>query len=887
MRRKGIGRFTLNLSFSEAAGVYIENVNRKLSGPQCLGYGSRTNVVRIALDSLVSQQRFIDWGYLEYEEAEAAVRVAVRDYIDRPAEILRWLEEEDLIRVQGGHGSAYVHFSYERVGDCVAAEHLLREVSQVPDVLRQLKSDEWISAVISSNRHAGIVEALSVLVSERFGVEIFELFDEADKVKAAEYFISSLSWRSPSEVADVTAEYVRDIILPNPGLLVALITKLIAVSMSPNNAFNACYLHRLLKEMDPAARDAVWFRALLRSGRIEQTIDWVWRNVGSIPESAIWPVELLLCWCLASSSRNIRDVATKALSCCLIAAPEKAEDLLGEFLACQDDYVVERLLASIYGAASHSQDASTWFVAAKKIYGFVYEGAETYPNVMIRNYSDCLADHISKLMDLDENAFPLSRSRGTSSWYPQEVSNEHIDAQLEETKQKYGENSEEAYNLWWLIHSMTTEYGRGTSAYGDFGRYVFGSRVHCWDNQFEIDQKLANLALWEILENRYVPELHCAFDREVGHYEQGRGRGFERITKKYQWIEMHRMIARLLDNYPPYREEVLYDDEYNVYQKKRSALFMEAFRAKGGGYPSGVDLGPELDASEHVVSLTKIPLSAEEVFNDLAYIRDIDPTYLFPDAESATEVEWLIAGSLSALSGDDSFDEMTLKPVLDEVYTEERFGRSFTPLYAIVTKKNVSERTSEVHLNSGACFIKAADLVGFLEKYQGKNGNDIMSQSVHSIYTHEFCSGFALDMEQEFRLHEMPEEEKQAIPATMEYLWEPVEDGSLDGETACLQQPCKDFVDCLGLVQNPSGTWKSESGETVRINESTEEGNQMLVDHAWLKRYLSERELLLCRGEYFEISSPDECQRVWLVSAGNESAERTASLLKKEQYEID
>ena len=163
---------------------------------------------------------------------------------------------------------------------------------------------------------------------------------------------------------------------------------------------------------------------------------------------------------------------------------------------------------------------------------------------------------------------------------------------------------------------MTTEYGRGTCAYGDFGRYVFGSQVGCWNSQFKNDQGLANLALKELLDNFYSARWHASFDnRGLRHLREDNNLGFERISKKYQWICMYRLIGRLVDNYPPYEEKS------NMTRNTSSTNAAEE-RVSGQHSQTAVTVlfsrnGRSWTPMISIVSIERRPLEADEMFCNL------------------------------------------------------------------------------------------------------------------------------------------------------------------------------------------------------------------------------------------------------------------------------
>ena len=97
--------------------------------------------------------------------------------------------------------------------------------------------------------------------------------------------------------------------------------------------------------------------------------------------------------------------------------------------------------------------------------------------------------------------------------------------------------------------------------YGDFGRYVFQSHLYGW----HLDpQKLSNLAVKWIMERYgYKEELFGKYDDMVGTGRMRNTSLGERVGKKYQWIALHEMMARLSDNYPLH--DSWYDDKVISY----------------------------------------------------------------------------------------------------------------------------------------------------------------------------------------------------------------------------------------------------------------------------------------------------------------------------------
>lgn len=128
-----------------------------------------------------------------------------------------------------------------------------------------------------------------------------------------------------------------------------------------------------------------------------------------------------------------------------------------------------------------------------------------------------------------------------SSFDYQPVSDEEIKSILDECGEY--KNSPGMCNM---LTSMFTEHST-IGLYGDFGRYTFQSALSNW----KIDaERLSNIAIKLIIDKYgYREDKHGTFDQKIG---SGRGRSTvpnERIGKKYQWLALHELLARVADNF--------------------------------------------------------------------------------------------------------------------------------------------------------------------------------------------------------------------------------------------------------------------------------------------------------------------------------------------------
>lgn len=193
---------------------------------------------------------------------------------------------------------------------------------------------------------------------------------------------------------------------------------------------------------------------------------------------------------------------------------------------------------------------------------------EVYPHVLLRDYARGVIEFtsfsgIELPFDIEDVRPPYKSS------FPQKImTNDEIDK-----KYKFDYDAKDFKKHYWsqnsILSSMTTEYGRGAGGYGDFGRYTFESALRSWDVN---TNQLSNLAIeWIFEKYGYDVEKHGEYDRNTNSYER-RASTIERIGKKYQWIALYEMVARVSDNFKKYErwsfekeKEVPYQGPWDPY----------------------------------------------------------------------------------------------------------------------------------------------------------------------------------------------------------------------------------------------------------------------------------------------------------------------------------
>lgn len=438
-----------------------------------------------------------------------------------------------------------IYLTYERFENVLQAKYLIDELKFDNKAL-----DEYVQA-LSPDKVGGLLEALAILLPESKSIELYEALPSIYNSKAVRNaVVSSLVWRD-ERTTDSHLDAYFDEFIDDNQFRDCLIRTILELGFNTGNYYNASYLHKRLAPMRLADRDAMWVPVLYRIyGRrdniIEEIIDWVWDESDEVnlDETSVELGATMLSWFLASTNRKLRDTATKALIQLLHNRMWVLKPLLEKFSKVDDSYIHERLYCVAFGCAVRSKSKEHLTGLCQYIYSSVFNvDGEVYPHILLRDYAREIIEYaisIGEKLDIDIDRI---RPPYHCSFDFEPVPDAEIKAVLEECG-----GYEHSPGLCSLLTSMFTEHSTIGFSYGDFGRYIFQSALSNW----KIDaERLSNVAIKIIIDKYgYQEKKHGAFDRIIG---SGRGRSTvpnERIGKKYQWMVLHELLARVADNFP-------------------------------------------------------------------------------------------------------------------------------------------------------------------------------------------------------------------------------------------------------------------------------------------------------------------------------------------------
>lgn len=459
--------------------------------------------------------------------------------------VLEWLVRSDLLIEDAPRYLATldaeisVRPSFERLGDFLIADALLEGMTPA-EIRAAFRSTGRLSSFVADAgtvaQNNGIISVLSLLVPERLalGTELVDLIDHGPvRNEILPIVVASFPLRDPATFSGSSIRLVGEL-LGCRGTAFAAMDAVISITWQ-ESVLDAFWLDVLLKEKPLAKRDAFWCGYLHtcheRHGPVRRLIDAAFetplpRLAASLAER--WSVALL--WFTAAADRRVKDLASRAATAVLRACPETTVSVIGRLMAMDDDAVRERVLLVAYGVALQTRNTSLLTDVCRWLYDRLQSDPHDFDNAVVRDHARCIAELADYLRALPEGCDVAAFRRPLGTEWPLDLpSDEDIARWTNEEK------------LPCLAYSCLDE---------DFFRYTM-SCLHGWEDAVaRID--MGRWVLREVVEGLAYSTSDCSrYDKHiVGKYGAGRSKPVwaERIGKKYQWIAMFRLAARLADH---------------------------------------------------------------------------------------------------------------------------------------------------------------------------------------------------------------------------------------------------------------------------------------------------------------------------------------------------
>ncbi|MDD2697209.1 MAG: hypothetical protein PHF17_00260 [Arcobacteraceae bacterium] len=466
-----------------------------------------------------------------------------------------------------------IYFAYERFEDNLKVKYLFDNYLDKENPKESFEKKS-LSTYFEGNNiffNRGVIDAMCIQLPERASFELIDVVEQNEEI--IDSFLNSLVWR---KVDSITPNVIDRIMknIDNEHFQEDIYKILFSTASNPQHPLNANLLFDYLSKFTMKDRD-VFLIPLLNSiymnyetNPIKRLIDWAWSDEDKsyISTDSILLTSIALSWLLISSNRQLRDYATKALISLLQNRVTVVLSLLKKFENITEPYIYERLFAVSLGVVIRLENYDHLKELGEYIYNTIFNKDEVYPHILLRDYAKNTIDYISYIgvtLDLDFNKImpPYNSEFPQISELPKK---EDID--------KYQDRGKD-YHQSRIISSMMTEYGYGQGGYGDFGRYVFESKLYDFECKKDA-QLISNYATKKIFEEYgYSGEFFNDAEKAISSMKRGYDRhnhSTERIGKKYQWIAFFDTLARVTDNFKMYdasswgdqKEEIQYQGPF-------------------------------------------------------------------------------------------------------------------------------------------------------------------------------------------------------------------------------------------------------------------------------------------------------------------------------------
>jgi hypothetical protein len=549
------------LGFSDVLGLLLEEKNKRIA--EVCRYDERDKKVSEAINALAKKMAKEKSRILSREVAQEVVN-QIFTVDDSNRSLFIQLEKEGLISLieQKSRPLAprqwFCRFTFERIADFLIALFFLEEIeSRQPNVtnLNSLPSIEQISDIIfpdlldeTISENKGLLEAFSVILPEKFNLELTDVIKNVDRYK---FLLPSISAGFQWRAIESFSEKTRDLVyqgLCNSNCSAAILDSLFGIAVVPNHPLNAELINDLLSQQNLTTRDPFWCGTLHEDFEERKgawrLIEWSLKaDLSSFSEetSRLWA--LFLSWCCAASDRRVRDRATKGLTRLFMSHPSVIKITLTRFFDVDDDYVLERVSLAAYSSILLIDDNDLLKDIANTIYNQIFDVGNIPENALIRDWLRLIIE-LAYDRNLLNETVNINKFRPPYNSKPIHIPSEEDIAYLIE---------QEAFKGNMKLDEFPGGFG-GT----DFARYVLEPRVISRYDIESVEINRKQIYGWFIKSvhdlgypgsNEKCYDYDCYLVSKYGGL-RGRPTWAERLGKKYYWILLHRLAGILGDHLP-------------------------------------------------------------------------------------------------------------------------------------------------------------------------------------------------------------------------------------------------------------------------------------------------------------------------------------------------
>ena len=399
-----------------------------------------------------------------------------------------------------------IYFAYERLGDYLIANYELDSFNNEEELklafLPEGRLGKYIADYYNSDR--GILEAFSVVLPERFSLELYEVYSwqfekyfslddskndydnhEIYQIKQqCEYinnlFLNSLKWRSIESISnDKITNYFQSKEFQFTADYDYFLNIIFELSCVENHPMNSDRLFRILSGSKMAERDSFLQKFILNySGNsddgnalsVKRLIEFAWQpNISNkINDETCRLAGQTLAWILSTTNTILRDKVTKALVNLLEQKPLILIEILKRFNKIDDLYILERLYAIAYGVTLRTNLDDNIATLAQYTYDAIFKKQKPPTHILLRDYARNIIEY-AIYKDLKIKIIPERIRPPYKSDIPKLPSAEDVKKyDIDHESKKFKKDPVKA-RLFCRPHFSTLHW--------DFGRYVVDTKI--------------------------------------------------------------------------------------------------------------------------------------------------------------------------------------------------------------------------------------------------------------------------------------------------------------------------------------------------------------------------------------------------------------------------
>ena len=441
-----------------------------------------------------------------------------------------------------------------------------------------------------------VLAMVASLYAIKFGEECTAIFDditdEYAKRRIVEEYLGTFAWRNSRMSLSQFVKYVSEQRVDTK----AVWNIFIQCATKEKSVFNAEGLSELLSRYKLNKRDSLWTTCINDLNEEDRIVSLAYyyeagNEMVGLQEKSIERLLTLYAWMLSSSNRVLRDRISKAMVEILKNNFKLCSVILDRFKDVNDPYIIQRLYGIVFGAIMKraEPDEEAFEQLAVMVYKEVFAKETVYPDILLRDYARLIVERFIYEFPKKGSLFDIEAIRPPYS--SESIPTVKV---VDYSDKKYQEDG-----LWRLLYSMKFNANvKGVGFYGDFGRYVFQSALNDFIDVDE--QNIYYYSLEYILNDLgYSNELFGSYDSRKADFDRHDVKRIERIGKKYEWIAMYNILARLSDTHKVDsgdwndKEGICYEGPWNPYVRDFDPTLNVHYKIDRNNYPQF----PEKDVS--------------------------------------------------------------------------------------------------------------------------------------------------------------------------------------------------------------------------------------------------------------------------------------------------